>query len=209
MSNTVVKLVPRDVGTDELREIEQLLGRLGGIDQAAALKRGMAAAGNVVKRKAVETAPRRISKRKPDEKSISLTKRGSIRVVTFVRENEPVLEVRVKAARRAPHLHLIEVGHDIVVGGSKDYGRTSQGQGLEFDARLGRVRKRAHRGSSRSRLAAKSRRTGERGNGAIVGRVPPSPYLNPAGNFSQAEQKRQLMQAAKQAITDMILKRKF
>jgi len=199
----------RDIANADLSAIDSLLGQIGGIAQAQALLTGMKSAGKVVSKRAAEVAPMRLDKykRSAGGKIISISsirKQGAYRVVAFVRDNEPVLEVRVKPSKRAPHAHLVELGHDIVTGGTKDTGRTSSDAGLEFDPKLGRMRLKAHRGRARSRLTAVSKRTKERGGGAVKGRVEGRPFILPAGAMTRQQQTAELVRSARQAIKDIL-----
>jgi hypothetical protein len=109
-----------------LRELDKKLAGLKGIQQSKILLAGMSAAGRAVRKRAMEIAPRPTTPgyRRGDKASIKTI--PAYKIKAFVREMEPILEVRVKAARRAPHFHLVELGHRIVTRSGVDTGRRTR-----------------------------------------------------------------------------------
>lgn len=109
-----------------LRALDRKLASLGGIHQSKALLDGMKAAGGAVRKRAKELAPAAQTRGYKRGQKASIRTIPAYKVKAFVRELEPVLEVRVKAARRAPHFHLVELGHRIVTRGGRDTGRRTK-----------------------------------------------------------------------------------
>jgi len=143
-----VSTVALKIPERELRELDKKLAGLGGIHQSKILLDGMRASGRAVRKRAIEIAPTRKddfesayamgmlsestikSWRKSQNKAnkASLKTEAAYKIKAFLRENEPVLELRVKAAKRAPHFHLVELGHRIVTRSGVDTGRRSKAQ---------------------------------------------------------------------------------
>jgi hypothetical protein len=129
-----------------LKALDKKLAGLQGIQQSKILLDGMRAAGRAVRKRAIEIAPTRrdefesayavgmISEstikswRSSQNKAnkASLKTEPAYKIKAFVRELEPILEVRVKAAKRAPHFHLVELGHRIVTRSGVDTGRRTR-----------------------------------------------------------------------------------
>jgi len=116
------------IPTAELQQLDKKLAGLSGIDQSRVLLDGMRAAGRAVRERAKELAPDAASKGYERGAKASVKTTAAYKVKAFLHENEPVLEVRVKASRRAPHLHLVELGHRIVTHAGVDTGRRTKAQ---------------------------------------------------------------------------------
>lgn len=169
-----------EIPTAALKALDAKLSGMQGIQQSKILLDGMRAAGRAVRKRAHEIAPVAASenyKRKPGKASLRTV--PAYKIKAFVRELEPILEVRVKAAKRAPHFHLIELGRRIVVRGTAE--------------RTGGKRK-----------AAKSKRTGERGKGTVIGKVDPKPFISLGGKYSNREQVAEMQKAIQKAISKLI-----
>jgi hypothetical protein len=108
-----------------LRELDRKLASIGGISQSKALLDGMKAAGGAVRKRGIELAPRGVTEKTKKGKA-PLKSVPAWKIKAFVRELEPVLEVRVKAAKRAPHFHLVELGHRIVTHAGRDTGKRTK-----------------------------------------------------------------------------------
>jgi hypothetical protein len=155
--------------------LDRKLKGMGGIAQSQILLKGMLGAGRAVRTRAKELAPVAQTKGYDRKQKASVKSVPAYRTKAFVRDMEPILEVRVKAARKAPHFHLVELGHRIVTGGTAD--------------RL--------QGSKR---APSSKRTGERGKGKIGGRVPGQMFLSRGGKYSTTQQIAEMQKAVKSAL---------
>lgn len=170
--STVKMVIP----TAELRAIDRKIAGLSGIEQSKVLLAGMRAAGRAVRTRAKELAPH--GKQEDRQGRAALRSTPAYKITAFVRRNEPVLEVRVKAAKRAPHLHLVELGHDIVKGGTvprKQGGKTPQ--------------------------AIDPSKTGK---GRVVGRVAGRPFLSRGGKYSEPQQRAEMNKAIVKAIKKLI-----
>jgi hypothetical protein len=117
--------VKLEIPEQALRALDRKLAGLGGIHQSKALLDGMKAAGGAVRKRGIELAPRGVTEKARKGKA-PLRSIPAWKIKAFVRELEPVLEVRVKAAKRAPHFHLVELGHRIVTRGGRDTGRRTK-----------------------------------------------------------------------------------
>jgi len=115
-----------EIPEQALRALDRKLAGIGGIAQSKALLDGMKAAGGAVRKRSKELAPVARSRGYKRGRKASVRTLPAYKVKAFVRELEPILEVRVKAARRAPHFHLVELGHRIVTRGGRDTGRRTQ-----------------------------------------------------------------------------------
>ena len=112
----------------ELDRLDRKLKGLAGIDQSKVLLDGMRAAGRAVRTRAKELAPDAASAGYKRGAKASVKTTAAYKVKAFLHENEPVLEVRVKASKRAPHFHLVELGHRIVTKSGVDTGRKTKPQ---------------------------------------------------------------------------------
>jgi hypothetical protein len=111
-----------EIPEQALRELDKKLVGLQGIQQSKVLLDGMRAAGRAVRKRAQEIAPVPTTKKYKRGSKASLKTTPAYRIKAFVHELAPMLEVRVKAAKRAPHFHLVELGHRIVTKGGVDTG---------------------------------------------------------------------------------------
>ena len=135
-----------EIPEEALRQLDKKLAGLQGIQQSKVLLDGMRAAGRAVRKRAMEIAPTRRDefesayamgmlsestikdwrKSQNTASKASLKTEPAYKIKAFVRELEPMLEVRIKAARRAPHFHLVELGHRIVTRSGVDTGRRTK-----------------------------------------------------------------------------------
>jgi hypothetical protein len=170
--------VKLEIPENDLRELDKKLAGLSGVAQSKVLLDGMRAAGRAVRTRAKELAP--IAQTPGYERGAKASVRttAAFKIKAFVRRDEPILEVRVKAAKRAPHFHLVELGHRIVTGGTVE--------------RTGGTKK-----------AATSKRTGEQGKGKVKGDVKGRPFLSRGGKYSQAKQIAAMQAAARKAISKL------
>jgi hypothetical protein len=97
------------------------------------------------------------------------------KIKAFVRRNEPVLEVRVKAAKKAPHFHLVELGHEV------------HGAEILFPSRKGGLATRKG-----GRMEKKGKRT------------KPTRFLSRGGKYSQSAQREAMNKAILRAIKKLI-----
>ncbi len=171
-----------------LRELDKKLAGLHGIHQSKVLLEGMRSAGRAVRKRSQELAPRPTTPGYKRGEKASIKTVPAYKIKAFVRRLEPILEVRVKASGRAPHFHLVELGHRIVTGGT-----TRRLAAVPINPTTGDVQ-------FSSRTAGVSRRTGERGKGKIKGRVAGRPFLSRGAYASRAEQIKMMSQAVQQAI---------
>ena len=109
-----------------LRELDKKLEGLKGIQQSKILLNGMRAAGRAVRKRAIEIAPRPTTPGYERGSKASIKTVPAYKIKAFVQELAPMLEVRVKAAKRAPHFHLVELGHRIVTKSGVDKGRRTK-----------------------------------------------------------------------------------
>jgi hypothetical protein len=161
----------------ELAKLQGKLAALGGVHQSQVLLNGMRAAGRVVRNRAEELAPAGKDEDRGERASIKTD--PAWKVKAFVRDDEPLLEVRVKAAKRAPHLHLVELGHEVVTGGTVPRikgGKTPQARD--------------------PKKTGQGRRTGKRTRAAE--------FLSRGGKYSEAQQIAELNKAALKAIQKLI-----
>ena len=156
----------------DLQQLDAKLQGLSAVHQSQVLLNGMRAAGRAVRNRSKELAP---AGSEPQEDRAALRTIQAYKVKAFLQRDAPVLELRVKAAKRAPHLHLVELGHEIVTGGTvprKRGGKTPR--------------------------AAKPENTGQ---GKRTGRfTKPALFLSRGGKYSQAQQLKAINDAAIRAI---------
>lgn len=122
--NTATLTIPKA----ENDALDRKLKGLSGIDQSSILLSGMRAAGRAVRNRAMELAPVVTDRHYKRGPKASIKRAAAYKVKAFLRENEPVLEVRVKASKRAPHFHLVELGHRIVTRSGVDTGKRTRAQ---------------------------------------------------------------------------------
>jgi len=108
------------------RELDKKLAGMQGIQQSKILLDGMRAAGRAVRKRSMEIAPRPTTPKYKRGKKASIKTIPAYKIKAFVRTMEPILEVRVKAAKRAPHFHLVELGHRIVTKAGVDTGERTK-----------------------------------------------------------------------------------
>ena len=161
----------------ELAKLQGKLAALGGVHQSQVLLNGMRAAGRAVRNRAKELAP--AGKDEDRDGKASIKTDPAWKIKAFLRENEPVLEVRVKASSRAPHLHLVELGHEIVKGGTVP--RISGGKTPQ---------------AKDPKNTGQGRRIGQRTRAAE--------FLSRGGKYSEAQQAEALNKAALKAIQKLI-----
>lgn len=152
--------------TTNIAAFEQLdseLERAERIGQNAAVKRGGRAAGNAVLQRLNQNLPKPGYPGDSDETQ-SLRDHTGVRVLSYQDGRFVVVIVGAKVEAGGQHFHLVELGHDIVVGG------TSPKPGT---------------GRKTLRKAA----SGFRGTGHVAGRVAGRFYLAQAAEATKAAQK--------------------
>jgi hypothetical protein len=177
-----------------LQDLDKKLAGLGMVAQSKVLLDGMRSAGRAVRTRGQELAPVKkdeleaafavglISdktvaswrKARATAKKTALKTDAAWKIKAFLRRDEPILEVRVKAAKRAPHFHLVELGHEVhaprvlFVSGGKVV----------------------------TRKGAATRKVGKR--------TKPTRFLSRGGKYSKPQQLEAMQTAARKAITKLI-----
>lgn len=144
-------------------QLDSELKRLESLGKTAAVKRGARAAGNAVLQRLNQNLPKPGYPGDTDETQ-SLRDHTATRVLSYQDGRYIVVIVGAKVEAGGQHFHLVELGHDIVVGG------TSPTPGT---------------GRKTPRKAV----SGFRGTGRVVGRVAGRFYLVHAAQATEAAQK--------------------
>ena len=166
--------VKLQIPEQSLRALDKKLASLSGIHQSKVLLDGMKAAGRAVRKRGIELAPRGVTEKAKKGKA-PLKSIPAWKIKAFVRDLEPILEVRVKAAKRAPHLHLVELGHEI------------HAPTVVFRSKSGKLVTR--RGSPTRKIGRRTK---------------PAMFLSRGGKYSTAEQVAELQKAFDKAVKKLI-----
>lgn len=143
-------------------QLDSELARIENIGKTAAVKRGGRAAGNVVLKRLNENLPKPGYPGDSDETQ-SLRDHTAVRVLSYQDGRYVVAVVGARVEEGGAHFHLVEEGHDIVVGG------TSPNPGT-------------------GRKTLRKAVSGFRGTGVIMGRVEGRHYLARAAEATEAAQ---------------------
>jgi len=144
-------------------QLDSELDRLLHVGRTAAVKRGAREAGNVVKERLNQNLPKPGYPGDSDETQ-SLRDHTATRVLSYQDGRFIVVIVGAKVEAGGQHFHLVELGHDMVIGG------TAPAPGT---------------GRKTPRKAA----SGFRGTGHVVGRVKGRFYLQHAAEATKPAQK--------------------
>ena len=179
----------------ELKKLDKKLAGLGMVSQSKVLLDGMRAAGRAVRKRGQELAPakkdefesafeagiisdstiRQVRRARTQKKKAPLKTDTAWKIKAFLRRMEPVLEVRVKAAKRAPHFHLVELGHEV------------HGAEILFPSRSGGL------------VTRKGGRMEKKGK-----RTKPTRFLSRGGKYSQPQQRQALNDAIVRSVKKII-----
>jgi hypothetical protein len=164
------------INEDILKSIDSQLSRLSIAQRSDVIKRGLRAAGNVVRHRVRELLPK---PGYPGDKPGLKPLRDSISVVVKEYSSGKIVAIVGENYGAAAHLHLVEEGHDIVTGGTSP----KPGKG---------------------RKTARKSATGARGQGQIAGRVEGRFYLKQSAEATTERQRAAIELTVAQAIQEAV-----